>query len=764
MKKKITYFFTLALSFILLVSGAQAISPATLTLTTISGDNVRVGVSGEPSSSIRLSFLPSGATTVTSITIGTTDASGNFSTSISSGGYGIPQGSPAYVTVNGMQSVTSLWPTYTSSLTLSKTSMNLAVGQSLTVTASNALILAANSLSSAIGTAITGSQIVVTGHASGSGTLSLCAINAGCNSISVTVGSQGDESSVTFSENNFRVSGSQRKEISIYGGAPDGYSITSNSNPSAVDASIRARGDLMVIYAGAVAGTAVITVCSKDVTSNCANLVVTSLSDSVTDILSFSLNDITLSTGMKQNVTVSGVSDNSYYISSNSNSGVVTATISGSIVTITGGTNSGTSIITVCSTTQNATCGSLNAALTINSTSASATTLSFSQNVVSIGKNETANITVNGGTGAGYVVSSNSNPAAASANISGSSNIIAIAGVEVGSSIISVCSSGSGSICSSIYVSVGVEMKAISFSQNNVSISSGNKTIISISGGSGTGKVISLNSNPQAVSAVLSSNSDVLILGGGTYSGTAAITVCSATYSTNCATLNATCTGAVSSSNGNTNTGSSSNTNTNTNTTTPNSSTSQTLIEKIKIEASDIVRENGINRDSALENKNAALYVDSLTKTSKNISASTVKLLINFITYGTATTKAMGAGERAGVLGSYQKAFGKLPAAESEWADAVKIANGRWPSEASSTAMEAAKKEFKKVYKREANLNNQNDNAAVSIIAYGLRPAIRNTNSESFAIKVFKSVYGHNPVSSLAWDIVRAISYSGAKR
>ncbi|MBI4779186.1 hypothetical protein HY797_01900 [Candidatus Falkowbacteria bacterium] len=57
-----------------------------------------------------------------------------------------------------------------------------------------------------------------------------------------------------------------------------------------------------------------------------------------------------------------------------------------------------------------------------------------------------------------------------------------------------------------------------------------------------------------------------------------------------------------------------------------------------------------------------------------------------------------------------------------------------------------------------------NDNAAVTVIAYGLRPTARNTNSEKAAIKSFKTIYGHAPVSALAWDIVRAIAYSGAKR
>ena len=49
-------------------------------------------------------------------------------------------------------------------------------------------------------------------------------------------------------------------------------------------------------------------------------------------------------------------------------------------------------------------------------------------------------------------------------------------------------------------------------------------------------------------------------------------------------------------------------------------------------------------------------------------------------------------------------------------------------------------------------------------MAYGLRPAARNLNSEKAGIKNFKAIFGYNPVKATAWDAVRAIAYSGAKR
>ena len=71
---------------------------------------------------------------------------------------------------------------------------------------------------------------------------------------------------------------------------------------------------------------------------------------------------------------------------------------------------------------------------------------------------------------------------------------------------------------------------------------------------------------------------------------------------------------------------------------------------------------------------------------------------------------------------------------------------------------------FKKIYARDAKMDNANDNAAVTVMAYGLRPSARNLNSEKAAIISFKYFMKRNPSSAVDWDMVRAIAYSGAKR
>jgi len=61
-------------------------------------------------------------------------------------------------------------------------------------------------------------------------------------------------------------------------------------------------------------------------------------------------------------------------------------------------------------------------------------------------------------------------------------------------------------------------------------------------------------------------------------------------------------------------------------------------------------------------------------------------------------------------------------------------------------------------------MDNKYENAAVTVVAYGLRPNNRNLNSEKAAILAFKYFIKRMPISAVDWDVVRAIAYSGAKR
>ncbi len=171
-------------------------------------------------------------------------------------------------------------------------------------------------------------------------------------------------------------------------------------------------------------------------------------------------------------------------------------------------------------------------------------------------------------------------------------------------------------------------------------------------------------------------------------------------------------------------------------------------------------------KNAIAEQANQIKYLSTLLK-GTNISADAQNTLNNFITYGSdINTKKLGAGERAAVIASYKSAFDKLPTTEAELTDVVKIANGRWPSITSADAEAQAKIQFKKIYQREADMNNANDNAAITIMAYGLRQKAenRNLNSEANGIKTFKAIYGHTPKTTDEWNIMQAITYSGASR
>lgn len=525
----------------LLVMPAQAAAPTSLSLSATAGDAVQVAMSGAPNGNILLSFLPPGALNMTTVAFGTTDSNGNFSSVISSGGYGIPSGSPVFTSINGVQSITMLWPIYTSSLTLSQGSAQIAVGQSVAITGTNTLILAANSLPASIAAAVNGSSLAITGLSAGSGTVAVCGINVGCSNVTVAVGGQAGQTQITFNPNNAVLNSKETRSVSIFGGSNNGYTVKSNSNAAALDATIAGTSGFVTLYGKETPGTAAVVICSQEASSNCATLNVTVLNNS-TASLSFSQNNVSLIPGLAQPVTVSGGPDSNYYIYSNSNSGVVGATMSGNTLTVTGGSNAGTAVIAVCSATVSNSCGNLNITTNLNNVAPSATVLAFSQNVVAINAGDNSNVTVTGGPGGTYVISSNSNPTAVTTSISSGSNVINLKGNAVGSAIISVCSSATNTTCANLAVNVNPALLPIYFTKNNVALTTDQSVIVGISGGNDTNKIVSSNSYPSVAAASIGSGGSLITLTGGSVSGAAVITVCSASaiYSNNCATLNVT--------------------------------------------------------------------------------------------------------------------------------------------------------------------------------------------------------------------------------
>ncbi len=148
-------------------------------------------------------------------------------------------------------------------------------------------------------------------------------------------------------------------------------------------------------------------------------------------------------------------------------------------------------------------------------------------------------------------------------------------------------------------------------------------------------------------------------------------------------------------------------------------------------------------RDTALETKVGQDYGKYLVLD---------KAATNFITYGTKSTDKLGLGERAGVLRSYQYAFGKLPQTAADWQDAVNIATNQLPIKRSKKAEQEARAIVRKIY---GGLENQ----SVMMIAYGLRPETRDIKKEQTDLSRFGRIFGKMPSSVFDWNIFRKLVY-----
>jgi chitodextrinase len=205
-------------------------------------------------------------------------------------------------------------------------------------------------------------------------------------------------------------------------------------------------------------------------------------------------------------------------------------------------------------------------------------------------------------------------------------------------------------------------------------------------------------------------------------------------------------------------------------TTTTSSSGRRSLVGVKSAEVDSITKQESQELTSdprlvPLDESTYKVYQKVVAISERELSKDEKYIVAHFVHYGTPTTIVNGAGERGGSIASFKSAFGRLPKTETDWQDVIKIANGRWPTQKNVSAEKKSQTTtFAKVYGRAANMGNANDNAAVTVMTYGLRPALRNTDSEKSGILAFKYYYKRAPTSAEDWDIVRAIAYSGAKR
>ena len=172
-----------------------------------------------------------------------------------------------------------------------------------------------------------------------------------------------------------------------------------------------------------------------------------------------------------------------------------------------------------------------------------------------------------------------------------------------------------------------------------------------------------------------------------------------------------------------------------------------------------------IKRVLSFEQEVIAIFLPKIINSQLEIPLTKTKQVItNFTTYGSNTTQILGQGERAGVIDSYQKVYDKLPTTASDWEEILRIANGRWPRSRNMTLEKESEQIFEEIYLKAVDRDSQNDDAAIMIITYGLRPRQRDLSKEYAAALSFINIYNQQPVSAHDWDIVRAIAYSGGSR
>ena len=492
--------FILALATVLFLTPSALAAAPTLSLSSASdGDSVQLTVAGSVNSNVVFSYTKVGAGLQVNY-LGKTDASGNFSTSLSTATYGISGNTLVYVTVNGIKSNESAWPylSAASVLSLSQTSLVLPLGQSSTLTVynngTNFVYLASNSNPPVVNVNIDGNKITLKAFNFGSTVVNVCAGvgTPSCASVYVTVQNTGGQA-LAFSQNNPTVAVNKNVAVTVIGGT-GAYTLLNNVNANIIKADL--SGSTVTLSTTSTSGSSAITICSSDMSScGIINAVVGNVSSTG---LTFSMTNPVMSIGQNLSITISGGAGGNYSVFSNSNTSAVSANISDSNLVLVAN-NGGVATITVCSSMGN--CAPL--VVTVNYNTTRGGSLSLSQNNLWLLAGQSSAVTVSGGTMPYTAVGYSESILKTSFN----NNILTITGVSSGSATVNICSAG-GCIGLSVLVT-GSSASAdtntatpLSLSQTSLALSVGNTGKIIISGNGAYS--ISSNSNSGAASATLS--------------------------------------------------------------------------------------------------------------------------------------------------------------------------------------------------------------------------------------------------------------------
>jgi len=163
--------------------------------------------------------------------------------------------------------------------------------------------------------------------------------------------------------------------------------------------------------------------------------------------------------------------------------------------------------------------------------------------------------------------------------------------------------------------------------------------------------------------------------------------------------------------------------------------------------------------------------IDDLSRQGQEVPAASVKTATIFIYEGTENSRHIGFGERMSVIKSFYYVFDRFPISELDWQDVIKISAGRWPIQRNLDKENQMKRVFEKIYLRQPDMNNTNDNAMITVVTYGLRPQKIDYEKQKIAHRYATSLYFENKIIQPGnkdwdkmWNIIRGIAYSGAIR
>lgn len=248
---------------------------------------VYITVNGDPNQSVNLYYYNPGSSVIQTVgTIGSTNVSGVFTTTLYTGSYNIPSGANVFVVVNGQQSSLVTWPaTAGGPIQLSQTNISLSLGQSAAVSitgaSGNNYYVSSNSNSNVVTTSISGTILSLSGVNTGSSVIQVCSLNgsASCAPLYVTVNSNwyGNTSSQIYvSPSSLTLSPGQSQVVNIQsytsGSFNQGYYIANNGGSQYFTASI--SGNSVTVY-GNNPGSGTLNICAQFAVSSCTSLYVT---------------------------------------------------------------------------------------------------------------------------------------------------------------------------------------------------------------------------------------------------------------------------------------------------------------------------------------------------------------------------------------------------------------------------------------------------------------------------------------------------------